>query len=51
VVSTEEKISYCERLPVDHAHWEKVLYPQAVDFYDNYIQPMMIDNQIKRIDP
>ena len=51
VVSTEENLSYCEKLPVDRAHWDKVLYPQATYFYDNYIQPLMVSYKIRRIDP
>lgn len=51
VVSTAENLSYCEKLPVDRLHWDTVLYPQATYFYDNYIQPMMTENKIRRIDP
>ena len=50
-VSTEENLSYCEKLPVDRAHWDTVLYPQATYFYDNYIQPLMVSHNIRRIDP
>jgi len=51
VASTTNKLSYIERIEVKREHWDNVLYPAAVKFYDEYIVPELIRSNIKRIDP
>lgn len=51
VFSHTEKAAYTERLPVSTHHWDTVLYPQGVNFYEQYVAPLMVKHGINRIDP
>ncbi len=51
VVCTDTQQAFIQRFPVDLELWEKELYPKACKFYDDYIEPIMKENNILRIDP
>jgi hypothetical protein len=42
---------YWENIPINYDHWEKILYPKGIQFYNKYIIPRMEKNNFKRIDP
>jgi hypothetical protein len=51
VVSAETSDVYEQWIPTDHDHWNKVLYPQGLQFYNTYVVPLMAKHHILRIDP
>lgn len=42
---------YIERVYPNMRHWTTNLYPMAVTFLKTYVEPLMVTNGIKRIDP
>ena len=50
VVDANKQVFY-QYIPTNEDHWYQVLYPQAVQFYDTYVQPLMDLHGIVRIDP
>jgi hypothetical protein len=51
VVCTDTQEAFVQKFPVDYELWETELYPKACKFYEDYVEPMMVKNAIKRIDP
>jgi hypothetical protein len=51
VVCSETQEAFVQRFPVDYDLWENELYPKACQFYEEYVVPMMKENNIQRIDP
>lgn len=51
VMSWSTGMVYQQTVPVDHEHWDNVLYPQSCTFYDTYITPIMKKYKFQRIDP
>jgi hypothetical protein len=51
VADLEKKEYYTESVPVNYAHWNNVLYPHAVEFYEKYMEPFMVRNGLQRVDP
>lgn len=51
VVCTDTQEAFVQKFPVDYQLWETELYPKACKFYEDYVEPMMVKNGIKRIDP
>jgi hypothetical protein len=51
VVSAETKEAYQERIAIDLDHWNNILYPKGCMFYDSYINPIMKEYNLERIDP
>lgn len=51
VAGYKKNIVYMEEIPFDEKYWTTDLYPEAVNFYGKYIEPLMKEKDIKRIDP
>ena len=52
VICTDTQQGYLQRIPVDYDHWYNNLYPKAVKFYEEYIEPKLNGpDDITRIDP
>lgn len=51
VVCTDTQQAFIQRFPVDIELWENELYPKACKFYEEYINPIIKDYKISRIDP
>lgn len=50
VFDMEGQVFY-QCIPIDYNHWSEVLYPRAMDFYNKYVEPLMLKHNIQRIDP
>ncbi len=51
VMAWGDRTIYQQTIPVDHDHWNNVLYPQACAFHDEYVEPLMKAYKLQRIDP
>jgi hypothetical protein len=51
VVCTDTQQAFTQRFSTDFDLWEKEIYPKACNFYDTYIEPLMTQYNIRRIDP
>jgi hypothetical protein len=51
VYSDNDKLMYTERVYTDYDHWNNVLYPLGVEYYEKYLTPLMKENKIYRLDP
>lgn len=51
VVCTDTQQAFVQRFPADIQLWEEQLYPKACEFYDKFVEPLMKEHNITRIDP
>ncbi len=51
VVCTDTQNAFIQRFPVDYDLWENVLYPRAVKFYEEYVQPKMNELNLTMLSP
>ena len=51
VYARADAVVYMQDIPVDRDHWDKLLYPTAVKFYTQEVEPLLAQHQLQRIDP
>lgn len=45
------RMIYQQNIPINHEHWDTVLYPQALAFHEAHVEPLMAKYKFQRIDP
>lgn len=51
VVCSDTQQAFIQKFPVDYELWNTELYPKSCLFYDTYVEPLMKQHGISRIDP
>jgi hypothetical protein len=51
VVCTDTQNAFVQRFPVDYDLWDNLLYPRAVKFYEEYVQPRMDELKLSLLNP
>jgi hypothetical protein len=51
VANLEKKEYYTESISINQHHWDHVLYPKGVAFYEKHMEPLMVRTGLRRVDP
>ena len=46
-----ENLLYYERIEIKYNHWNNILYPKAIEFYNKYVEPLIREHEIELIIP
>ncbi len=51
VAGYKKNLVYIEEIPANDEYWLQEIYPKAVEFLNSYVEPLMRQRNIQRIDP